>query len=247
MRKHSNSTTPEPRRHNDQRSAGAPSIIVFDVNETLIDIESMGNFFEKIFGDRRVLREWFNQLILYSNVTTLAGYYETFFTLGMGIFEMLGTVYGVSHMPSDREELKTRMMSMPAHEDAEKGLRLLKQAGFRLVTLTNSPPGEAGSPLDRAGLTHFFERQFSVDQIRKFKPAPEVYHFVAESLNVPPSAICLVAAHTWDTFGAQAVGYSAGLVMRMGNAPLPIDGLPQPQVIAPDLELLARRMIAMWR
>lgn len=247
MKKHSNSTMPELQKHNDQRFAGAPSIIVFDVNETLIDIESMGSFFEKIFGDGRVLREWFNQLILYSNVTTLAGYYETFFTLGMGVFEMLGTIYGVSLMRSDREELRIRMMSMPAHEDAEKGLQLLRQAGFRLVTLTNSPTGETGSPLDRAGLAHFFERQFSVDQIRKFKPAPEVYQYVAEGLNVLPSSICLVAAHTWDTLGAQGVGYSAGLVMRRGNAPLPIDGLPQPQVIAPDLELLARRMIAMWR
>jgi hypothetical protein len=50
---------------------GAPSVIVFDVNETLIDIESIGPFFERKFGDRKVLREWFNQLILYSNVTTL--------------------------------------------------------------------------------------------------------------------------------------------------------------------------------
>jgi 2-haloacid dehalogenase len=63
---------------------GTPSIIVFDVNETLIDIESIGPFFERKFGDRKVLREWFNQLILYSNVITLSGYYETFFTLGQG-------------------------------------------------------------------------------------------------------------------------------------------------------------------
>jgi 2-haloacid dehalogenase len=67
----------------------APSILVFDVNETLIDIESIGPFFEKKFGDRRVLREWFNQLILYSSVITLAGYYQTFFALGQGVLEML--------------------------------------------------------------------------------------------------------------------------------------------------------------
>lgn len=239
--------TPESRKQNGRTTAEAPSIIVFDINETLIDIESMGGFFENIFGDRKVLREWFNQLILYSNVTTLAGYYETFFTLGEGVFEMLGTIYGLSITPANCEELRNKMASMPAHEDAGKGLRLLKEAGFRLMTLTNSPPSETGSPLDRARLAHFFEHQFSVDRIHKFKPAPEVYHLVAESLNVPPSAICLVAAHTWDTLGAQAVGCCAGLVTRAGNAPLPIRGLPQPQVVAPDLERLAKQMIAMWR
>lgn len=241
------SNAPEFRKQNGTTTSGAPSIIVFDVNETLIDIESMGTFFENIFGDRKVLREWFNQLILYSNVTTLAGYYKTFFTLGEGVFAMLGTIYGLSVTPADCEELKTKMSSMPAHQDADKGLRVLKEAGFRLMTLTNSPPTENGSPLDRAGLAHFFERQFSVDRVRRFKPAPEAYHLVTESLNVPPSAICLVAAHTWDTLSAQAIGCFAGLVTRAGNAPLPIGGLPQPQVVAPDLEQLATQMITLWR
>jgi 2-haloacid dehalogenase len=101
--------------------------------------------------------------------------------------------------------------------------------------------------LERAGIAHFFERQFSVDSVRRFKPAPEVYRLVTELLNVPPSAICLVAAHTWDTLGAQSAGFSAGLVTRTGNAPLPINGLPQPEVVAPDLVQLARQMIARWR
>lgn len=224
-----------------------PSVLVFDVNETLIDIESIAPFFEKMFGDRSVLREWFNQLILYSNVITLAGYYQTFFALGQGVLEMLGSIYGVTVKARDLEELRTNMLSMPAHRDVPEGLRLLKEAGFRLMTLTNSPPDKDGSPLERAGLAQFFEHQFSVDSVGRFKPAPEVYHLVAERLNVPPSAICLVAAHTWDTLGAQSVGFYAGLITRTGNAPLPIHGLPQPQVVAPDLVRLARRMIGLWR
>jgi 2-haloacid dehalogenase len=115
------------------------------------------------------------------------------------------------------------------------------------VTLTNSPPDKDGSPLERAGLAQFFERQFSVASVRRFKPAPEVYKLVMEHLNVPASAICLVAAHTWDTIGAQSVGFYAGLMTRTGNAPLRIHGLPQPQVIAPDLTQMAREMIALWR
>ena len=235
-------------RSNDSRSgAPTPSIIVFDVNETLIDIESLSPFFEKLFGDRRILREWFNQLVLYSNTITLAGYYETFFTLGQGVLKMLGTIYGVPITPTDVEELRIFMLSMPAHADAAEGLRLLKEAGFRLMTLTNSPPGTNGSPLERAGLAHFIERQFSVDTVRRFKPAPEVYQLVAELLNVSPSEMCLVAAHTWDTIGAQSVGFSAALVTRTGNAVLPVDGLPQPQAVAPDLFELAKQLIALWR
>jgi 2-haloacid dehalogenase len=225
----------------------APSILVFDVNETLIDIESIAPFFEKKFGDGRVLREWFNQLILYSNAITLAGHYQSFFALGQGVLEMLGSIYGVTIDAADLAELRINMLSMPAHTDVPEGLRLLQEAGFRLMTLTNSPPGKDGSPLERAGLAHFFEHQFSVDSVRRFKPAPEVYHLVTERLNVPPSAICLVAAHTWDTIGAQSVGFYAGLMTRTGNAPLPVHGLPQPQVVAPDLVQMATQMIGLWR
>ena len=236
-----------PRSNDSRTGAPVPSIIVFDVNETLIDIESIAPFFEKLFGDRRILHEWFNQLVLYSNTITLAGYYETFFTLGQGVLKMLGTIYGVAITPADVEELRTLMLTMPAHKDAPEGLRLLSEAGFRLMTLTNSPPDANGSPLDRAGLARFIERQFSVDSVRRFKPAPEVYQLVAELLNVSPSEICLVAAHTWDTIGAQSVGFSAALVARTGNAVLPVDGLPQPQSVAPDLAELARQLIALWR
>lgn len=234
-------------RQSSAASDGAPSIIVFDVNETLIDIDSLAPFFQRMFGDREILREWFNQLVLYSNAITLAGYYETFFTLGQAVLGMLGTIYGMPVQSADLEELRARMLSMPAHKDVPEGLLLLRNAGFRLMTLTNSPPDKDGGALERTGLSHLIERQFSVDSVRRFKPAPEVYHLVTEILNVPPRAICLVAAHTWDTLGAQSVGFSAGLVTRAGNAPLPISGLPQPQVVAPDLVQLAKQIISMWR
>jgi 2-haloacid dehalogenase len=234
-------------RRSSSINKGVPSIILFDVNETLIDIDSLEPFFERVFGDRKVLREWFNQLILYSNAITLAGYYETFFALGQGVLKMLGAVYDVPVEQADLEELRTRMLSMPAHEDVPEGLQLLRDAGFRLMTLTNSPPDEDGSALERAGLSHFIERQFSIDSVRRFKPAPEVYHLVSELLDVTPSAICLVAAHTWDTLGAQSVGFAAGLITRTGNALLPIPGLPQPQIVAPDLVRLAKQIVALWR
>jgi 2-haloacid dehalogenase len=44
----------------------SPSILVFDVNETLLDIEAMTPLFTQIFGDPRAVREWFGQLVVYS-------------------------------------------------------------------------------------------------------------------------------------------------------------------------------------
>ena len=52
-----------------------PKVLVFDVNETLIDFESMTPIFERIFGDPRVMREWLGHLIMYSMTLTLSGVY----------------------------------------------------------------------------------------------------------------------------------------------------------------------------
>jgi 2-haloacid dehalogenase len=225
-----------------------PSVLVFDVNETLLDIEALNPLFEHVFGDRRVLREWFCQLVLYSMTTTLSGLYEDFFSLGRGVFEMVGAVHGVAIEAADVEALREGLLTMPAHPDVEEGLRELKRAGFRLVTLTNSPPNPYGkSPLEHAGLAGHFERQFSVEAARAFKPSPLVYRMVAGELGVAPSECCMVAAHVWDTIGAQGVGFSAGLIARPGNTPLPVSGLPQPDVVAPDLPTLAARLIELWR
>jgi hypothetical protein len=37
-------------------------LIVFDVNETLLDLETMVPIFERIFGDRSAMRLWFANL-----------------------------------------------------------------------------------------------------------------------------------------------------------------------------------------
>jgi 2-haloalkanoic acid dehalogenase type II len=171
--------------------APEPSVLVFDVNETLIDLESMSPLFERIFGDGRVLREWFGHLITYSMTITLSGLYEGSFTLGQGLLRMVGGIHGVQITDTDIEELRTGMLTMPAHPDVEPGLSRLKEAGFRLVTLTNSPSGP--SPLEHAGLADFFERQFTIETTRAYKPAPQAYHLVTQALGVPASACFMVA------------------------------------------------------
>lgn len=70
-----------------------PSILVFDVNETLIDFESLNPLFAKLFGDKRVLREWLGHLIMYSMTITLSGLYKDYFSLGQGLLQMVGAPY----------------------------------------------------------------------------------------------------------------------------------------------------------
>ena len=109
-----------------------------------------------------------------------------------------------------------------------------------MVTLTNSPPDPGNSALDKSGIAHYFEKQFSVDSVKRFKPSVETYRSVESALGTEAGSLRLVAAHTWDTLGALAAGWRAALVTRPGNAPLPVGD--QPDIIESDLLTVAKRI-----
>lgn len=221
-----------------------PSVLVFDVNETLIDIDSLAPLFGEWFGDERVLREWFAQLVMYSMTATLAESYVNFSELAQGVLRMLGDSHRVAIGEEEARRLKAGFLTMPPHPDVPEGLAALRDNGFRLATLTNSPPNPDGpTALENAGLADFFDHRLSVDGCRAFKPAPAVYRYACETIGVAPADCMMVAAHAWDTLGAQNVGYSGALITRPGNSPLPVDGLPQPGLVVSDLRELAARLV----
>lgn len=221
----------------------SPSIIVFDVNETLLDITTLEPLFKRLFGNANFMREWFAQLVLYSQTMTLSGIYTPFGELGVGALQMTAAIHKLDINDDDIAELKQRMGAMPAHKDVIPALTQLRNAGFRLVTLTNSPPSDSPTPLEKAGLSHFFEHNFSVESVSKFKPATETYQMVARELAVDISELCLVACHLWDVIGAQAAGCHGAFVVRPYNAVLKASNVPIPDLMAQDLITLAEQMI----
>ena len=218
-------------------------ILVFDVNETLLDLSSLEPHFTRIFGDASAMREWFNLVILYSEAATLSEVYATFGQLGGAVLKMLAAIKGVSVHPDDLVKVKAAVAVMPPHADVAQGLDKLHAAGFRMVTLTNNPREVCDEQLKRAGIRHHFERLFSIDDgARRYKPAPEAYRSVADSLMVTSSELCLVACHTWDTMGAAAAGWTTALLTRDGNAPLEIGR--QPDIMGSDLCIVADALIS---
>ena len=217
-------------------------IIVFDVNETLLDLETLAPTFERIFADRAAMRLWFANLITYSEALTLARVYVPFTDIGAAVLNMLAATRGISISDADGAELTDRFASMPPHPEVPGALRRLHDHGFRLFTLTDNTLEISGRQLEKAGVIGLFERRFSVDEtVRRHKPAPEAYQSVVSELQVDAGDICLIACHAWDTLGAVAAGWQAGLILREGNAPLDVG--PQPHYIGHDLHQIADQLI----
>jgi 2-haloacid dehalogenase len=219
-----------------------PRVIVCDVNETLLDVGALEPDFKEVFGDGRVLQDWFATVLLYSEVATLAGPYTDFASIAGAALDMTADARGITLSPEHRTCILQGMLKLPAHSDVREGLQIMRDAGLRLVTLTNSAPAAVQQQLANAGLASFFERSFSVDAVRRFKPAPEVYRSVADALQVPINQVRLVAAHAWDVVGALRAGCAAAFVARPGKVLYPLG--PKPDVTGPDFRSVARGIVA---
>src|SRR6516165_12482407 len=219
-------------------------LIVFDVNETLLDLETMEPTFQRIFGDKSAMRLWFANFIMYSAALTIVGCYVPFTEIGAAVMKMLADTRNIKINEEDKKELTERFSTMPPHPEVLAALRKLRAAGFRLFTLTDNLLEVQTRQLEHGGIVDFFERRFSADGVEHHKPSRQAYAYVERELGVDPSRLWLVACHTWDTLGAVAAGWEAALITRVGNDVLGV--VPQPQIVGADLDDVADQLIARY-
>ncbi len=220
----------------------ARPLIVFDVNETLLDLKTMEPTFERLFGDKGAMRFWFANLIMYSAALTVAGCYVPFTDIGSAVMKMLADTRGIRIEDADKKELVEKFSTMPAHPEVPGALQKLRAAGFRLFTLTDNLPEVQTRQLEGGGIVDFFERRFSADGVKHHKPSRQAYAYVERELGADSSQLCLIACHTWDTLGAVAAGWKAALIKRVGNDVLGVG--PQPHIVGADLDDVADQLIA---
>ena len=210
--------------------------LVFDLNETLLDLGALREPFARAFGDASPMGEWFARLLHGSLVATLTDTYEDFASIARRSLDAVAFRRGRPLPEDEREVILDAMRRLPPHPEVPDALARLRSAGFPLATLTNSPPWMARAQLEYAGLLDLFDQVLSVEEVGRYKPAPEPYRMAAERLGVAPEETRMVAAHDWDVWGAMRAGCAAAYVAR-GGAPFVL-GRP-PDVIGEDLSAVA--------
>lgn len=218
-----------------------PLVILFDVNETLMDMSPLKKKVNDMLDSKRGFRIWFGMLLQYSLVDNCTGNYHDFSTIADAALDMAAKALETKLSTDDKQEALALMKRLSAYSDVEKGLKLLKEAGFRLATLTNSPMPTLTAQLEHVGLTKYFEATLSIDAVQKYKPAPETYRYAAQTLGVSTSEIILVAAHGWDIAGAMQAGLQAAFVERKGQSLYPLAA--KPQYVGKDLEEVGQAII----
>jgi 2-haloacid dehalogenase len=217
-------------------------LLVLDVNETLLDLAALDDLVGEVVGIEgpEPRRRWFDRMIRSALTITAAGEYVSFGTLAGAALRDVAAECGRTATDDQVSRLAAAIRRLPAHPDVAPGLRRLREAGHRIVALTNSVGEVAEEQLASSGLAELLDGTYSADEAGLLKPALAPYRMVLEREGVDTGV--LVAAHDWDVAGAAAAGLETAFIAREGRRPF--SAAAEPTYVADDISALADLLTA---
>lgn len=198
-----------------------PEVIAFDVIETLASLEVVGARLEQLGQPADLLHRWFIRLLRDGMALTAAGDFQPFAAVAASALRA-ETVDVLSD--DDVQHAVTGFTQLTPQPDAVDAVRAAREAGFRVITVSNGAASSTRGFLDRAGIAGDVEDVVSIEDARAWKPSPEPYRLAAQRADVPIERMALVAVHSWDVYGARRVGCTTGWCPRLEGVPSPVFG-----------------------
>ncbi len=190
------------------------NIILFDINETVLDLSSLKPAFNQLFQGKETLDQWFANLLHSSTITLLTQLDTNFSQLAQINLSKLMMKHNIELDQEKQIGFLGKFALLQPHIDIIPALKLLRQNDFQTIAFSNSSTELLTKQISNAGLLAYFDDLISVEGTGSFKPDKKVYHYVANKLEVPIETLTLVAVHDWDTHGALCAGMQAAFLAR---------------------------------
>lgn len=222
-----------------------PPVLVFDVNETLLDMRALDPLFQEALGAAPARQEWFLTLQGLWMTCTLTNRFVPFDKLVRAALDMTARRHAVPLDAPVREAILESLKHLPPYPDAAAALDTLRSTGVLVAALSNGTSAGVRTQLRHAGLFDKFDEVISVDEVKVYKPGRTPYQLAASRFRAKVDRLSLIAAHHWDLAGAKAAGLTTVFVRRPGAVLNPLG--PKPDIEVADLEEFARRVAARRR
>jgi 2-haloacid dehalogenase len=203
--------------------------LLFDAYGTLFDVHSVVEAGRAITADPQALSTlWRAKQLEYTWLRTLMGRYEDFWAVTESALAFACRRLGLEAGPAERARLMDAYLRLDPFPEVRPVLERLRP--LPCAILSNGAPRMLEAAVAHAGLGESLQAIISVDAVRRFKPAPEVYALGPARLGLPKEAIGFVSSNGWDVAGAKAYGFPVAWVNRL-RAPL------EELEMTPDLEV----------
>jgi 2-haloacid dehalogenase len=187
--------------------------LVFDAYGTLYDVHSVVQRCESFWPGRgaQLSQLWRAKQLEYTWQRSLMRRYAPFSTVTREALayacEALGLELTVQRMEAVMSEYLI-LKTFPEVHSALHALRHLKHA-----ILSNGSADMLEPLVKNSGLR--FDAVLSVDELKIFKPAPEVYELAVKRLKMEKEKIGFVSSNCWDALGAKSYGFTVFWINRL--------------------------------
>ena len=136
-----------------------PKVLIFDINETLLDMDEMKQGLAPVLnGDETLVDLWFATLLHHSLVDIASGQFHDFIDIGAAALVMVAHSKDIEISQSDaKQTIKKYITALPPHADVKPALNALKDKGFTLVALSNSSINGLAEQLRFANIKDCFD------------------------------------------------------------------------------------------
>ncbi len=210
---------------------------VFDAYGTLFDVHAAVRRHAGLVGPQGQAFSdlWRAKQLEYSWTRALMGAYQDFWALTEQALDYAFQKFSDVD-PALRAQLLESYWKLDCYPEVPMVLKTLKAGGAKIAILSNGSPAMLQSAVKNAALEHIIDDVFSVDDLKTFKTAPEVYDLVTTCYRLYPNAVSFQSSNRWDIAGATKFGFRTVWINR--------NGLPDeytdltPSLILPTLNTL---------
>jgi 2-haloacid dehalogenase len=197
-----------------------PVTLAFDVYGTLIDTRGVVSKLKDIVGEtaEEFSQAWRSKQLEYSFRRGLMRRYENFAVCTRDALNYTSDFFRVVLTDSQRAGLLDAYRFLPAFEDVKDSLIDLQTAGFRLCAFSNGAADSVTELLEAAGVRGYFRAIISVDDVKSFKPSPDVYAHFLKMTDAAAADSWLISSNPFDVLGALSAGMNSAWVKRSQDA-----------------------------
>ncbi len=197
--------TSEPR----YKAVAFDYFVIFDPNSVVGEIE-------KVFPGKGMdfTKAWRAKQFEYCFLRSITKDYEDFFKVTEDAL-----LYTIANMKlnvteAQKKQLLNAYLSLKPWPDSVEGLKRLKAAGVKIITISNFSKMMLKSNADNAGITNLFDELLSTEINGTYKPDPKAYELGIRHLGLKKEEIVFAAFGGWDAYGAKSFGYPTYWVNR---------------------------------
>jgi len=193
---------------------------VFDAYGTLFDVHSVMRRCEAFFPGRHAALSqlWRAKQLEYTWLRSLMRRYAPFSTVTREALAHACQALGLELTPERMEALMAEYTMLSPFADVSGTFASMK--GVKRAILSNGSPDMLEPLVEHSGLE--LDAVISVDELKIFKPAPQVYELASKKLGVAKERIGFVSSNCWDALGAKSFGFT---VFWINRARAPLDRL----------------------